>query len=268
MRLILVAIAFALTTAPVLAQQNPRCAPLLAAFAPGTTSATTASGLRYTVVRPGAKKPVKGNVAIESYVVCFTNGKLLDASPPGKTFAFTIGAKQVIKGTEEATQLIGQGGEILAYLPANLAYGAKGRPPSLPANSDLIFDIHLTGMASMSLSTMLTNAYAHGGIAAMNAAYSHASHTGFKGLYASEDDLNSLGYAFLKKKHTDAAVTALAYNVRRFPKSWNAYDSLGDAYKAAGNKPQAIADYRRALQLNPKDANASTSIKILIGKVK
>jgi tetratricopeptide (TPR) repeat protein len=48
----------------------------------------------------------------------------------------------------------------------------------------------------------------------------------------------------------------LKLEVENYPKYWNAYDSLGDAYKAAGQNGLAIANYKRALELNPADDKA------------
>ena len=45
-------------------------------------------------------------------------------------------------------------------------------------------------------------------------------------------------------------------NVRAFPKSANVYDSLGEAHMKAGDKAEAIANYKRSLELDPSNANA------------
>jgi tetratricopeptide (TPR) repeat protein len=41
----------------------------------------------------------------------------------------------------------------------------------------------------------------------------------------------------------------------------NVFDSLGQAYLAAGDKAQAIEDYERSLQLNPENAGAREALK-------
>src|SRR6185437_1316304 len=123
----------------------------------------------------------------------------------------------VVRGFEEATRLIGTGGEVQAYLPYALAYGEKGRPPAVPPRSDLLFDIRLAGIDDAALSTTLESAYDAGGVPSMRRAYTRAAATGFKGLYAAEDDLVGLAYRFLKRRRADAAVAALRLNVARFP---------------------------------------------------
>jgi acetyl esterase/lipase len=260
MRLVIVAALVLLASAPAVAATDARCAALVANLGTGMRTTVAPSGLRYRILKPGTTRLTTGNVAIEHYLVCFANGAFLDASAKGQTLAFTVGNKQVVRGFEEATRSIGVGGEVVAYLPYKLAYGAKGRPPAVPPRSDLMFDIRLAGIDTVALSTLLQRAYASGGVPAMNAAFARAAATGFKGMYAAEDDLVGLAYGFLKKHRSDGAIAALKLNVARFPNSWNEYDSLGDAYRAAGNAALADANYRRALKMNPKDTNAASFV--------
>jgi tetratricopeptide (TPR) repeat protein len=78
-----------------------------------------------------------------------------------------------------------------------------------------------------------------------------------------KDALIDVGYQLLSMKKIDEAIAILNLEVEAFPQYWNAYDSLADAYKAGGQTPLAIANYKRALELNPKDSNATTQLKAL-----
>ena len=76
--------------------------------------------------------------------------------------------------------------------------------------------------------------------------------------------MNNLGYYFLNTRKTiDAAVSVFALNVEAFPNSANAHDSLGEAYMAKGEKQLAIKNYRRSLELNPRNTNAVEMLKKL-----
>jgi len=79
-----------------------------------------------------------------------------------------------------------------------------------------------------------------------------ASHYNFD-----EDELNALGYQLLRAKNLNEAIRIFQLNIEAYPKSANTYDSLGEAYMDAGDKPQAIAFYEKSLQLNPKNANGA-----------
>ncbi len=68
-----------------------------------------------------------------------------------------------------------------------------------------------------------------------------------------ESQINALGYFFINRKDLDKAIKALSYNVRRFPKSFNAHDSLAEAYMIKGDKENAVKYYKMAVELNPGD---------------
>jgi len=79
-----------------------------------------------------------------------------------------------------------------------------------------------------------------------------------------EAELNRLGYyALYTLKAARDAVQIFETNVAAFPKSANAYDSLGEAYLVAGDTAQAILNYRKSLSLNPQNSNATAVLKRL-----
>ena len=71
-----------------------------------------------------------------------------------------------------------------------------------------------------------------------------------------ESLLNTLGYRFLALNRPVDAVALFERNVREFPRSSNAYDSLGDGLVALGDREAAIASYRKSLQLDPRNEHA------------
>ncbi|HVI07224.1 MAG TPA: DUF2306 domain-containing protein [Candidatus Binatia bacterium] len=78
-----------------------------------------------------------------------------------------------------------------------------------------------------------------------------------------EEQLNGLGYQLIGEKKFSDAVRIFQLNVEQFPKSSNAYDSLGEGYMDAGNKALAITNYRKSLELNPKNANGAKMLEKL-----
>jgi uncharacterized membrane protein len=71
-----------------------------------------------------------------------------------------------------------------------------------------------------------------------------------------EDELNILGYQLVKANKLEQAIRIFQLNVEAYPNSGNTYDSLAEAYMDDGNKLQAIANYKRSLQLNPGNNKA------------
>ena len=62
------------------------------------------------------------------------------------------------------------------------------------------------------------------------------------------------------------AIAIFKLNVEFYPKSFNVYDSLGEAYATSGEKELAIANYKKSLELNPRNAGGATALKKLEGK--
>src|SRR6266404_4429177 len=75
--------------------------------------------------------------------------------------------------------------------------------------------------------------------------------------------LNALGYESLRNGKTDDATRIFQKNTVEFPESSNVYDSLGEAYAAAGKKELAIENYEKSVKLNPKNQNGIDRLKKL-----
>jgi hypothetical protein len=78
-----------------------------------------------------------------------------------------------------------------------------------------------------------------------------------------ENQLNFLGYRLLHQEEFPYAIRIFQLNVEAFPRSSNAYDSLAEAYMKGGDKAKAIANYRKALALNPKNLSSAAMLQKL-----
>jgi FKBP-type peptidyl-prolyl cis-trans isomerase FkpA len=58
-------------------------------------------------------------------------------------FGFIVGAKRVISGWDEGVIGMREGGRRMLLVPADKAYGAAGRPPKIPPDAALVFEIEL-----------------------------------------------------------------------------------------------------------------------------
>jgi CubicO group peptidase (beta-lactamase class C family) len=76
-----------------------------------------------------------------------------------------------------------------------------------------------------------------------------------------ENTLLQLAYHFLMNGQTDVAIQTFKIEVQDYPKYWNAYDSLGEAYLKAGQKDLAIENYQKSVELNPQNQNGIDALK-------
>jgi tetratricopeptide (TPR) repeat protein len=70
----------------------------------------------------------------------------------------------------------------------------------------------------------------------------------------------------MRQQKLREAMAIFKLNVEFYPDAWNVYDSLGEAYLVNGDKAQAIANYKKSLELNPKNAGAVEALKKLEGQ--
>jgi imidazolonepropionase-like amidohydrolase len=78
-----------------------------------------------------------------------------------------------------------------------------------------------------------------------------------------EGDLNGLGYRLLTMKKFRDAIAIFTLETETFPDSADAYASLGEAYLGVDEKEQAIAAYKKALALDPKNLDAAAKLESL-----
>jgi peptidylprolyl isomerase len=94
----------------------------------------------------GAEAKAGQSVTVNYVGVLFNGGKQFDASWKRKEpFTFTLGRGQVIPGWDQGVAGMKVGGRRELIIPAPLAYGAKGSPPTIPANAPLVFVVDLLG---------------------------------------------------------------------------------------------------------------------------
>jgi tetratricopeptide (TPR) repeat protein len=85
-------------------------------------------------------------------------------------------------------------------------------------------------------------------------------------IYFDEASFNGIGYRLLAAKKIPEAIEVFKFNVELFPKSYNVYDSLGEAYMQSGDKENAALNYKKSLELNPENNNAREMLKTMEGK--
>jgi FKBP-type peptidyl-prolyl cis-trans isomerase FkpA len=143
-----IGIVAALVTGSALAWQGTRdpMTEFLASNAKKQGIVTTASGLQYEVLTPGAGGPTPADtdVTLVQYEGRLTNGTVFDKSQQPTPLPVTA----VVAGFSEGLKLMPKGSKYRFWIPPQLGYGAEEKPRpdgtvAIPANSILVFDVEL-----------------------------------------------------------------------------------------------------------------------------
>ncbi|QVL34866.1 FKBP-type peptidyl-prolyl cis-trans isomerase [Telmatocola sphagniphila] len=101
------------------------------------------NGLKIWDVKEGKGDAVKAGATVTIHYTGWTkDGNVFDSSVVrGQKATFPL--NRLIKGWQVGIPGMKPGGVRRLYIPYDLAYGAAGRPPQIPAKADLIFEIEL-----------------------------------------------------------------------------------------------------------------------------
>ncbi|KAH7921769.1 peptidyl-prolyl cis-trans isomerase [Leucogyrophana mollusca] len=92
----------------------------------------------------GINFPKAGDKVTIHYVGTLLDGTKFDSSRDrGKPFVTEIGRSKVIRGWDEGVPKLSLGEKAVLTAPPDYAYGARGFPPTIPANATLIFEVEL-----------------------------------------------------------------------------------------------------------------------------
>jgi len=80
---------------------------------------------------------------------------------------------------------------------------------------------------------------------------------------STENELNLYGYQLMNRGEKDKAIEMFILNTKRFPKSANAFDSLGEGYATKGDKKNAIINFKKSLGMNPPPEVKANSEKFM-----
>ncbi len=119
------------------------CASTPPAAAP--TAASNIPGLKIEDLTVGTGKEAQpGNTVTVHYTGWLQDGTKFDSSVDrNEPFVFQLGAGQVIPGWDKGVVGMKVGGKRRLTIAPDLAYGAQGYPPVIPANATLTFEVQL-----------------------------------------------------------------------------------------------------------------------------
>lgn len=110
---------------------------------PGTKK--TSTGIRYLILKEGSgPSPKSGDRVGVLYVGMLIDGTKFDENlDPDNPLSVRVSRGEVIVGWDQVLQAMKLNEKRLVIIPGSLAYGARGRPPTIPRNATLVFEMEL-----------------------------------------------------------------------------------------------------------------------------
>ncbi len=130
------------------AESAEKSAAFLAEYAAREGVTKTDSGLMYKVITVGeGAKPTTDDTVTVHYKGTLVDGTEFDSSyARNQPASFPVNA--VIAGWVEALQLMPTGSKWEVVIPAELAYGEDGAPPTIPPSAALVFEVELLSIGA------------------------------------------------------------------------------------------------------------------------
>jgi FKBP-type peptidyl-prolyl cis-trans isomerase len=148
LRFLFVAVLVAAT--PLLHAQRERLTPeeieVVDKAWPGTKKSST--GIRYLIRKEGTgASPRPGDRVGMLYRGTLLDGTKFDEHlDPKKPLTFRVGREEVIQGWDQIIPMMKLGEKRLVIIPSSLAYGHRGKPPTIPRDSVLVFEMELASI--------------------------------------------------------------------------------------------------------------------------
>jgi FKBP-type peptidyl-prolyl cis-trans isomerase len=102
------------------------------------------AGLYYSDLVVGTgKEATSGKRVTVHYTGWLESGSKFDSSIGRRPYSFVLGNGDVIRGWDIGVEGMKVGGKRQLHIPSSLAYGMNGRPPVIPPDAKLIFEIEL-----------------------------------------------------------------------------------------------------------------------------
>lgn len=218
---------------------------------------TTPNGWAYEVLRPGS------GPELNAHSGALTHNQLADGSGKVLVSTYQIGVpdyqlmSDLSPAFQQAFSVMQPGGKYRFFIPMEDFREAMRSQASLSLSGPrVIWDMELLEVLPPKPdgARLVAQAVRQDGPDEAYKLYESLLRNG--SAYFGEWEANQVGYLFLQQGRTDESIRIFSDNVRNYPRSANAHDSLAEAYLKAGDSSQAAEHYRKSLDLNPRNENA------------
>ena len=223
---------------------------------------TTESGLEYKFLNKGeGPAPVAGNEVKTHCILKIGDSTVIwSTREDDKPFTFIFAQTELIPGFDETIAMMVLGDRIKVLIPPELGYGPNGFG-DIPANAYLSFDIELLEVNNLMLwiSDSLFERYRQQGSGAAMEYYDDLKiDTVHYTMH--ERQLSVLAGLLKNDGRLNDAFEVLKLRASEYPESFGAQFALGSTYEERGDKKEAIAAFKRCLEISPENQAATNKL--------
>lgn len=194
---------------------------------------------------------LKGNF----FVTSFFDHKIFKVSAAGKVTHFAgTGIAGVKNGKGLESQFINPNGIVAAN-------GSLFVNDKIPGPGGQGWRTVIRKISFPDFSAAMNRALATGGLKQVEAVHKAYKESPFFKNDHTEGEMNFLAYGQLNAGQHDIAIGLFRLNADAYPASFNTWDSLAEGYLTKGDKKNARKYYKKSLELNPGNTNATEKLK-------
>ena len=124
---------------------NIKCSTTGSSATSGADTVFLESGVKYVIMKEGTGAPVEEGTEVATNINLMINtvDDTVWSTYGDIPFAFVAKKTSLIQGFDEVVMYLKKGDRILAVIPPELGYGARGNGPDIPPNALLYFDLSI-----------------------------------------------------------------------------------------------------------------------------
>ena len=216
------------------------------------------SGVKYVIMKSGNGPAIEGGKEVVTNINLMINSlddTVWSTYASSTPFPFVAKKTSLIQGFDEVVMYLKEGDRIMAVIPPELGYGARGNGPDIPGNAMLYFDLAIEDVREplQPMADLLFQAWQAGGVDGIKASYDTLA-SQVDTYKMDDDEWYTLSLSLADNKAWEDIVELWDYKLEE-TKMLGGYFYKARALDSLNRLNEAIASMEEAVLIEPNNAN-------------